>query len=390
MKGKKRILFGIILLLAVNLCGCSNDSNEQQIVGGFSITEGTLQDNMPGSELAEKTEAIEEESLETIPDLKELMYGGMGNLGLGFLVYTIPDRDNEDYRLYFFQSEKEEDRYLPFEEMSFHLSEASFVFPDVREGNVPIGKFKEIYFMDYADVLKDGSNDVIVIAVYEKDGNEYYDTRVYEERESGFVINVVLTQKLNEKYYDVEEYPVWEIVTLPGESDVSDFTEEQTIPLESNSAGTEGFANEYTIEGFAFADGMERSVCITLSVESIIRGEEAFKILQEYDTNISHSNEKEEYIIINFNVSYDSGEIEELYMMENRASLEQAGLYFALSNSQSNAYDVTSYLGNSIYDLSLTKGQSAQGAVAFLQEKGNTEPLVFVGFEQIVKFNISD
>ena len=201
-------------------------------------------------------------------------------------------------------------------------------------------------------------------------------------------------------------------------SDVTDFTEEQTIPSESNSAGNEAgdnnmaqegtnseeseqfvnlanenapekVANEYTIEGFAFVDGMERSVCVTLSVEGIQRGEEAFKILQEYNSDITSPNENEEYIIATFNVSYDSGEIEELYMMENRASLEQARLYFALSNGQSNAYDVTSYLSNSIYDISLTKGQSAQGTVAFLQEKGNTEPLVFVGFEQIVKFNIS-
>lgn len=134
---------------------------------------------------------------------------------------------------------------------------------------------------------------------------------------------------------------------------------------------------------------MERSVCVTLSVESIQRGEEAFKVLQEYDTNITPPNEKEEYFIVNFIVSYDSGEIEELYMMENRASLEQAGLYFALSNGRSNASDVTSYLSNSIYDISLTKGQSAQGAVAFLQEKGNTEPLVFVGFEKSVEFDIN-
>ena len=208
-------------------------------------------------------------------------------------------------------------------------------------------------------------------------------------------------------------------ITIIDSSEVTDFTEEQTRPSESNSAGNEGgadnmvqegisseeseqfvnpaneyaperFANEYTIEGFAFADGMEKSVCVTLSVESIQRGEEAYKILQEYDTNITPPNEKEEYIIVNFNVLYDSGEIEELYMMENRASLEQAGLYFTLSNGQSNAYDVTSYLSNSIYDISLTKGQGAQGAVAFLQEKGNTEPLVFVGFEQIVQITISD
>ena len=143
------------------------------------------------------------------------------------------------------------------------------------------------------------------------------------------------------------------------------------------------------IEGFAFVDGMEKPVCVALGVESIQRGEEAYETLQEYNSDIASPNENEEYIIVTFNVSYDSGEIEELYMMENRASLEQAGLYFALSNGQSNAYDVTSYLSNSIYDILLTKGQSAQGAVAFLQTKGNTEPLVFVGFEQTVRFDIN-
>ena len=147
--------------------------------------------------------------------------------------------------------------------------------------------------------------------------------------------------------------------------------------------------NEYTIEGFAFVDGMEKPVCVTLGVESIHRGEEAYEKLQAYNSGITPPNENEEYIIATFNVSYDSGEIEELYMMENRASLEQAGLYFALSNGQSNAYDVTSYLSNSIYDILLTKGQSVQGAVAFLQEKGNTEPLVFVGFEEMVRFDIN-
>ena len=160
----------------------------------------------------------------------------------------------------------------------------------------------------------------------------------------------------------------------------------------ANSASehdTEGAASEYTIEGFAFSDGMERPVCVTLSVESVQRGEEAFQILQGYDANITPANEGEEYIIVTFNVLYDRGEIEELSMAENRASLQSAGLYFALSNGKSNANDVTSCLDNSIYDISLTKGQSAQGAVAFLQEKGNTEPLVFVGFEQIVRFEIN-
>ena len=254
MKGKKRILFGFILLLAVNLYGCGNGSDEQQIVESFSIpknneddketlqedsfteeapsnvtdssqendsasvgdtqqeTDYPQQDNMPVSELPEKTKVNGSDDLETNSKQEFLMTGGIGNLGMGTLVYTVPDRDGEDYRLYFFQSGNGEERNLPLE-----LSEASFVFPDVRDGNVPIGIFKEIYYMDYTDISRDGSSDVIVIAVYEKDGNEYYDTRVYEEGEQGFVVNIALTQELNEKYYNAEDYPVGEIVALPGE-----------------------------------------------------------------------------------------------------------------------------------------------------------------------------
>lgn len=145
-------------------------------------------------------------------DLKVLMFGNVGNLGLGTLLYTIPDADDVDYKLYFFLSENEEDRNLTFD-----LSKASYVFPDAREGNAAIGKFKEIYFMDTADILQDGTQDIIVIAVYEKDGNAYYDTRIYEERENGYVVNTALTQELNEKYYNVKDYPVQDIIALPGE-----------------------------------------------------------------------------------------------------------------------------------------------------------------------------
>lgn len=148
-------------------------------------------------------------------------------------------------------------------------------------------------------------------------------------------------------------------------------------------------SNEHSIEGFTYVDGREVPVCVTLGVESIQTGKEAYKKMQEYNADITPPDDNEEYIIVTLHISYDEGEIEELDMMENRASLAAAGLYFALSNSHSNAQDVTSYLDNIIYDIVLTKGESAQGAVAFLQEKGNAEPLVFVGFEQIVRFYIN-
>ena len=144
-------------------------------------------------------------------ELKELMFGQVGNLGLGSFVYSVPEKDDEDYKLYFFPSQS-------FEEMNYSLSEAAYVFPDVREGNIPIGRFKEIYFMDMGDIFRKDTSNVIVIATYEADGTEYYDTRVYEAGESGYVVDTALTQELNEKYYNVNDYPVHEIVALPDDS----------------------------------------------------------------------------------------------------------------------------------------------------------------------------
>lgn len=60
--------------------------------------------------------------------------------------------------------------------MNFDLSTAAYVFPDVRKGNASIGELKEIYCLETTDILQDGTEDVIVIAIYEKDRIEYSDT----------------------------------------------------------------------------------------------------------------------------------------------------------------------------------------------------------------------
>lgn len=181
------------------------------------------------------------------------------------------------------------------------------------------------------------------------------------------------------------------------DTSINDIAVESHADLQTISAEIESIGNdtnnikpqEHTVEGFVLADARDVPVRVTLGVENVQRGQEALAILQEQDATITPPDEGEEYIIVTFHVSYDDGEIEELDMSESRASMETARLFFALSNGQSNADDVTASLSNSIYSISLTKGQSAQGAVAFVQEKGNTEPLVFVGFGQTVSFDIN-
>ena len=240
----KKCLFVLALLLTIGLCGCSSENDSPQVGGDIGniedIADGkedsldsiVTAEDISDSEPAKGAEADEAESsgkslaamnptkanpAETNPtganpEQRVSEYGIVGNLGLGFLVYTVPDKDDEDYRLYFFQPEEGEGADRLFINPSFNLSEASYIFPDVREGNVPIGKFKEIYLLETGDVQRDGICDLLAIAIYEKDGNEYYDTRVYEESEDGYVVNTALTQELNEKYHDAEDYPVWDIM----------------------------------------------------------------------------------------------------------------------------------------------------------------------------------
>lgn len=256
---RKGCLFGLVLFFAAGLCGCGSSGRDGQqtvvslgVIGGGSDREEALrgsdadaaeEDMLPdalpeaaaeeteptGTETigadstgtvpvrAEPTQAIPvgADPIGTLPEQRGLEFGDVVNLGFGFLVYTVPDTGGEDYRLYFFLSEEEEDRYRPLSEISFDLSKASYTFPDAREGNVPIGKFKEIYYFGSGDMLRDGTQDIVVIAVYEKDGNEYYDTRVYEASGNGFAVNTALTQELNEKYYDAVDYPVQDIMAMP-------------------------------------------------------------------------------------------------------------------------------------------------------------------------------
>lgn len=146
-----------------------------------------------------------EEAPETNPELKELLYGDVGNLGIGTLAYTVPVKVGEDYRMYFFAAETGKSGNIS-------LSDASYTFPDAREGNAAIGRFEEIYYMDVIDVSEDCVGDIFVVAVYEESGEECYDTRVYIGGGSGYSLDSGLTKKINEEYCHVNDYPVQDIL----------------------------------------------------------------------------------------------------------------------------------------------------------------------------------
>ena len=137
-------------------------------------------------------------------------------LGCGWLLYTVPDQEDQDYKLYFFADESKDgaERLTPFEEMDFNLDQVDFVFPDARENNRSIGKFIGIYLFEPFTTKSDESA-WIVVATYETDGRQYYDTRIYTPSEEGYVIDESMTEELNALYSDVEEYPVLQIMEMP-------------------------------------------------------------------------------------------------------------------------------------------------------------------------------
>lgn len=94
------------------------------------------------------------------------------------------------------------------------LDNADYIFPDVRAGNVAIGNFSDIYFLDMADMTGNGRAELFIIPRYEKDGRKYFDTRIYEMNENGASVKDDLIRKLNEKYCNVEDYPVEEAKAL--------------------------------------------------------------------------------------------------------------------------------------------------------------------------------
>lgn len=96
------------------------------------------------------------------------------------------------------------------------MEQADFIFPDARENNTAIGKFIEMYLYE-TFITESGKSARIVIAIYEKEGKQYYDTRIYvpDERGYGYVVDEYMTEELNALYADVKEYPVWQIMEIP-------------------------------------------------------------------------------------------------------------------------------------------------------------------------------
>jgi hypothetical protein len=189
-----------------------------------------------------------------------------------------------------------------------------------------------------------------------------------------------------EKQSELEE--IGKIVQSPIETEEQNELEEISEVTETTES-VEQEQKSQTIEGYQLTDGQEVPVNVTFEVTNIQRGDEAYNILAKAGNMVEVTDDME-CIIITLEVTYNSGDAEELFMAENDASLQYAKLKFTLSNGDSNAEDVTMYLNDSIYDLSIPNGSSDRGSVAFIRKKGSNEPLYFSGFNSTISFTIEN
>lgn len=176
----------------------------------------------------------------------------------------------------------------------------------------------------------------------------------------------------------------------PSTQDLDNSSNKQGVDIIATNEDLVQIGGKKQINGYQTVDGAGLPVTVTFEFVDVRHGENAYTILQSSNAEVPQPDDDMEYIVITLNVTYNEGEPDILDMSENNASMVSERRLFALSNGDSNAEQMTSNLSNSIYNLTLEKGESGQGAVAFLRKASSAEPLTFIGFGNVIKFNISN
>lgn len=175
----------------------------------------------------------------------------------------------------------------------------------------------------------------------------------------------------------------------------SESSQEETVFF-TEEAPAAFSAEPVTFDGYALTpEGDSVPVRLTMAVENVLEGEAAWEQMISQGAQLSTPEQGKEYILVTVKVTYEDGGLEALNFMENYpASWAAARVHFNIPNEKSNTEDVTYALPNSIWGPDpyaaqyLAKGESITGDVAFLQEIGNTQPLYFEGYNQVISFQI--
>ena len=227
MKKSIIVLFNIVLLIILSMNGCSTHNNliktdNKNISSNLTPTEevNPTLNPTPTQQLIPTQQPIptiieqeQEQESEYIPsgDIHLLMLGRIRDF-MGVLVYEEPKSDKEDYKVLLYKLKDYDESVGPelFDASLYQNTSADYVFPDMRENNEAIGKFKEIYWFDSGSFVQ-GQDPYFIVAVYEVDGKECFDTRLYKETETGYEIDQENSEILNETYRDAKDYPFMQV-----------------------------------------------------------------------------------------------------------------------------------------------------------------------------------
>lgn len=222
-----------ILLLALTVCfilvGCSSPSSSSPTTTTLPFTASPTKSIITPSATSTPIVSISDtpEPTPIYTDINwddyicwDIYCGHVANgYDVGFLTLMVPKNDTEDIRCCLFER-KEDDASAHFSQERYNLSDALYIFPDVRENNAYIGKLKNIYSFELTDITGDGLTDFYFVGMYERDGVLYYDTRIYIRCTNAQGIQYEpayeYMERLNEIYtrVDEKEYPMEEILGL--------------------------------------------------------------------------------------------------------------------------------------------------------------------------------
>ena len=135
-------------------------------------------------------------------------------------------------------------------------------------------------------------------------------------------------------------------------------------------------------------DGSPAPVQLVIEVLGVSSDKAGYLDILEQNPDTPAPEENQEYVVITLAVTYDQGALPELTFEETQATLYDAKLLFHLPGENSNSTDMTHLLKTPIWGQCIASGETILGQVAFLQEKGNTQPLYFVGYGQTVALDI--
>jgi len=143
------------------------------------------------------------------------------------------------------------------------------------------------------------------------------------------------------------------------------------------------YGQEKTFVGVYPTVGVGASATITMGIDNVISGQDAYSILKEDSPDAPAPPAGTEYVIADVSLTYVSGGVVAIDLEKYQSPLAYGDMLFTLSDQNdqtANGNDVTGLLKSSFYDLTVPLGETVHGQVAFWRMIGSDEPLTYFGF----------